>query len=76
MEFPCGDLVDKSACGMPKLSDQDDRAVFCEGDHRRGTGVAHHFQLDRKAIGQGHRLDVKRDHFPCVQVLRHDEETR
>jgi hypothetical protein len=38
--------------------------------------VAHHFQLDRKAIGQGHRLDVKRDHFACVQVLRHDEETR
>ena len=50
MEFSCRDLVDKSACGMPKLSDEDDRAVCCERDHRRGTGVTHHFQLDRDEV--------------------------
>jgi hypothetical protein len=44
---------------VTELPNQDDRAIVFQWHHRGRSGMAHHFQVDREAVGQGDGVDIQ-----------------
>src|SRR5215470_17850289 len=70
MKFSCRYFIDKSAGGMTKLFDQDDRSVVLEWNYRRGAWMADYLQIDCHTVRERHGVDIQCDNFSTINMLR------